>query len=30
MFDLVIRGGKLFDGTGAAPSEGDIAIKDAF
>lgn len=28
MFDLVIRGGKLFDGTGAAPSEGDIAIKD--
>lgn len=28
MFDLVIRGGKLFDGTGAAPSEGDIAIMD--
>lgn len=28
MLDLVIRGGKLFDGTGAAPSEGDIAIKD--
>lgn len=28
MFDLVIRGGTLFDGTGAEPREGDIAIKD--
>lgn len=27
MFDLVIRGGRLFDGTGAAPSQGDVAIK---
>lgn len=27
MFDLVIRGGKLFDGTGAAPRDADIAIK---
>ena len=28
MFDLVIRGGTLFDGTGAEPREGDVAIKD--
>ncbi|WP_412546153.1 N-acyl-D-amino-acid deacylase family protein [Maricaulis sp. MIT060901] len=28
MFDLVIRGGKLFDGTGTEPCEADIAIKD--
>ena len=28
MFDLVIRGGKLFDGTGSEPCDGDIAIKD--
>ena len=27
MFDLVIRGGKLFDGTGATPRDADIAIK---
>lgn len=28
MFDLVICGGKLFDGIGVVFSEGDIVIKD--
>jgi len=28
MFDLVIRGGLIVDGTGAAPAPGDVAIRD--
>ena len=28
MFDIVIRGGTIVDGTGAEPYSGDVAIKD--
>ena len=27
-YDLVIRGGMLVDGSGAAPFEADVAVKD--
>lgn len=30
MYDLVIRGGTVIDGTGAAASKGDVAISDGF
>ena len=28
MFDLVIRGARIVDGTGASPFEGDLAVRD--
>ena len=28
MYDIIIRGGSLVDGTGAEPVLGDLAIKD--
>lgn len=28
MYDIVIRGGSIVDGTGAAPVMGDLAIAD--
>ena len=28
MFDLIVRGGTIVDGTGVAPFEGDVAIQD--
>jgi N-acyl-D-aspartate/D-glutamate deacylase len=28
MYDLIIRGGKIVDGTGAVPYEGDVAVMD--
>jgi len=28
MYDLVVRGGLVVDGTGAAPFVGDVAIQD--
>ena len=28
MYDLIIRGGTIFDGNGGAPHEGDVVIDD--
>ncbi len=28
MYDLIVRGGMIVDGSGGAPREGDVAVKD--
>ena len=28
MYDTIIRGGSIFDGSGAEPFSGDVAVKD--